>query len=387
LLHRLGDSNATPYRKLNLHSGRQKLYRRRLDNRTVEASVEAERLSNTARSRAKSPQVSGSPSNLHRGHAIGRLERSHENRSPLSHGSAHKVEAPVKSVGQVHVGGTWWTEHSLVPRRDATKAMRGLIIEVVSLCLNNPSAHIVDEKSAANQRPGDLDRPQLEVGERPTHRLNILHDVAPVATKPTRQLAGVCGPRARNHPEWARLRLAGRPSASHFSMAKVGDASGKAGALRRISEHVLPRAHMCEDTQIAPLGLNSVNKDFAVPTEHDTRFRSDIALQIVGVVQKLDHAVLALSAALGRSKLVTLKSGVKDLAALSESVKLTILMERSFEEMVAAVDDLSLAVRQVSTLALKSRLDHNSRLLVGLVVDSTSLLKRQFDSLANGTPD
>jgi len=144
---------------------------------------------------------------------------------------------------------------------------------------------------------------------------------------------------------------------------------------------------MCEDTQIAPLGLNSVNKDFAVPTEHDTRFRSDIALQIVGVVQKLDHAVLALSAALGRSKLVTLKSGVKDLAALSESVKLTILMERSFEEMVAAVDDLSLAVRQVSTLALKSRLDHNSRLLVGLVVDSTSLLKRQFDRLANGTPD
>ena len=107
----------------------------------------------------------------------------------------------------------------------------------------------------------------------------------------------------------------------------------------------------------------------------------DLAVRLVDVLLRLDSNVLALGEALRRSKLSALRDGSKSLASLSEALKLAILMERPLSEISNAAADLWTAVRQLSSLAMKSRLDQNSKVLVRMVVDATQSLHSQLQRL------
>jgi hypothetical protein len=72
--------------------------------------------------------------------------------------AADEIEAPVDAIGAVDVRTAGWTEHRRVAQGGAAEAVRGRVLAVVGLGLDDAAADAVDQQQRADQRTGDLQR-------------------------------------------------------------------------------------------------------------------------------------------------------------------------------------------------------------------------------------
>ncbi len=95
---------------------------------------------------------------------MGRLERADENRACDADVLAHEVQAPVDPVRAVDVRVAGRSEHRRVPLGLPPVAVRGGVLVVIGLDLDDPAAHAVHQKRGADQLRRDfVDGPGEEV--------------------------------------------------------------------------------------------------------------------------------------------------------------------------------------------------------------------------------
>ena len=117
---------------------------------------DAERLAEASRPGCEQPNVVEPAPLAHELEAVGRLERPDQHRCGAPFLLADEVQAPVDPVGAVDVRVPGRSEHRRVARRAAAEAVRGGILGVVRLDLDDPAADAVDEERDADQLGRDL---------------------------------------------------------------------------------------------------------------------------------------------------------------------------------------------------------------------------------------
>ncbi len=88
----------------------------------------------------------------HEVEAVLRFQGTDQHGAPWCH-AAHQVQAPVQSIGPIHVDSAGWSEHGGIASRWTVEGVRGGIVAVIGLGLNNAPADAVDEELHADQRP------------------------------------------------------------------------------------------------------------------------------------------------------------------------------------------------------------------------------------------
>ena len=130
--------------------------RRLVERESVVLACDAERLAQPPRPRAQQPVVADSAPGAHRVEPVRRLERSDEDCVRHANVLADEVEAPVDAVRAVHVRVAGRAEHGGVARGLAAVAVRGRILVVVRLDLDDHAADSVDEQRDADQVGRDV---------------------------------------------------------------------------------------------------------------------------------------------------------------------------------------------------------------------------------------
>src|SRR5207249_10608708 len=99
----------------------------------------------------------------HRLQPLSRFECTNQNCARNSLTFANEVEAPVDTVGAVHVRDAAREEHRRVPLGPAAEAVGGRILVVVRLDLDDHAADAVDVELRADQLGRDVVHAALEV--------------------------------------------------------------------------------------------------------------------------------------------------------------------------------------------------------------------------------
>jgi hypothetical protein len=81
----------------------------------------------------------------------GGLDRPDQHGTAQRLGTADGVEAPVQAVGAIDIGVPGWTEHGGIARRTAPMAVRGGILMVIGLGLDDQPADPVDQQPGPDQ--------------------------------------------------------------------------------------------------------------------------------------------------------------------------------------------------------------------------------------------
>ena len=122
------------------------------DGLAVQVRADAERLREPAGAAAEEVVAHGSPPRAHLLEADRRLERAHEHRrADALFSAADEVEHPVDPVAAVDVRAPCRPEHRRVASRRAGKAVRGGIVALVGLALDDDAADAVDGQERAEQ--------------------------------------------------------------------------------------------------------------------------------------------------------------------------------------------------------------------------------------------
>ena len=129
-----------------------KLERRAVERQAVVVAGDPERLAEAPGAGAEEALLLEPAPGAHRLEPLRRLERANEHRARDAFLLADEVEAPVDAVRAVHVRVTGRAEHRLVPRRTPAEAVRGGVLLVVGLDLDDDTADAVHEE----RRPDEL---------------------------------------------------------------------------------------------------------------------------------------------------------------------------------------------------------------------------------------
>src|SRR5438874_2972588 len=146
-----GDPDSLPAGELRRSGARLEPEGRLVQRQAVVLAGNAERLAEPARARAEETLVLEPPPAAHRLQAVGRLERADQHRVGDALGLADEVDAPMDPVGAVDVGVAGWAEHRSVPGGAAAVAVRGRVLMVVGLELDDLAADPVEEEGRADQ--------------------------------------------------------------------------------------------------------------------------------------------------------------------------------------------------------------------------------------------
>ena len=115
-----------------------------------------EGLAQATGARAQQPVVGNTASRPHRFEPFGRFERPDQYRARDVDLLTHEVEAPVDPVRAVDVGVAGRPEHRRVARGPSTKAVRGRILVIVRLDLDDHASDAVEEQRRADQLRSDV---------------------------------------------------------------------------------------------------------------------------------------------------------------------------------------------------------------------------------------
>ncbi len=152
-VHRLRDPDPRPPRDRRVITGGAKLERRLVERQAVVRCCDPERLREAAGARAEQARVVEAAPLAHLVEPVRRLERAHERGR---RGAAHQVQAPVDAVGAIDVGVARRAEHGGVAGGRAAERVRGGVLPVVGLDLDDPPAHSVHEQRHADQLGRDV---------------------------------------------------------------------------------------------------------------------------------------------------------------------------------------------------------------------------------------
>jgi hypothetical protein len=132
------------------------LERRLGEREAVVLAGDAERLAEPARSGGEQVRVVEAAPLAHQLEADGRLKRPDQHGRRASLLLADEIETPMDPIGAIHVCVSRRPEHGRVPSRAAAEAVRGRVVGVVGLHLDDPAADAVDEERDADQVGRDL---------------------------------------------------------------------------------------------------------------------------------------------------------------------------------------------------------------------------------------
>ena len=108
------------------------------------------------------------PALLHLGKALGRLQGADQHGVGDADAFADEIQAPVQPVGAIHIGVAGRPEHGRIALGPAAIAVRRRVLVVVSLDLDDASAHAVDEQ----RRPDQFGRDRVDAaGKKVTAKL------------------------------------------------------------------------------------------------------------------------------------------------------------------------------------------------------------------------
>ena len=94
-----------------------------------------------------------------------RLQRANQYTRSVSGFAAHEIQAPMNAIGQVDICPAGRPEHDVIARRGPRIAVRRRVLPVVSLGLDDDSAHSIDQQRHPDEPFGNLRRISHEVDD------------------------------------------------------------------------------------------------------------------------------------------------------------------------------------------------------------------------------
>ncbi|PAV92646.1 hypothetical protein WR25_17456 [Diploscapter pachys] len=125
----------------------------RIDRGVIEPRIYAERLAQPPRAGAEQARIGEAAARDHRIETVRGFERADQHRAA---GRTHDVEAPVDTVAAVDIGAARRPEHRGIAWRRPARTVRGGIVGIIGLRLDNRAADAIDQQGRADKRPCDL---------------------------------------------------------------------------------------------------------------------------------------------------------------------------------------------------------------------------------------
>ncbi|GEM_PF-220124 len=162
-VHGLGDADARARDHLEGLLGRCQGERRRVQRHAVHGAAHAQRLAQFAGAGTQQLDVVHPAPRAHGGDAGQRLERADQHTGAVAGLAADEVQAPVNPVGAVHVGVGRRAEHGGVALGLAAVGVRGRIVAVIGLGLDDAPADAVHQHHHADQLARHQVRRRIEI--------------------------------------------------------------------------------------------------------------------------------------------------------------------------------------------------------------------------------
>ena len=134
-----------------------------IERQPIMRVVDAKRLTDAAGARTQQPNVVQAATAAHGVESVGRFDGADQHAGTVAGLAADGIQAPVNAVRAVDISVPGRAEHRRIARPWATMAVRGGIVDVVGLGLDDAATDAVDQQQHADQPPCHIQRGIVEI--------------------------------------------------------------------------------------------------------------------------------------------------------------------------------------------------------------------------------